>query len=247
MKVVLAAVGFKTRDVSFNKRKMLSVMDQYAGKADLILFGETFLQGFDSLNWAFDQDISIAVSQENALITEIRKRAAEAGIGISFGYIEREGNQLFSSQLTVGKDGRILNNYRRVSTGWKVTAADVHYAEGKGFSLFEYEGRQCTCALCGDLWHDENRDRLASLPVDIVFWPVYTDFDYRVWNTTEKIEYARQVKPIEAKVLYVNSVCLDEERKTEVEVARGGAAVFHGGMIHDEIPAGTEGCLVVDV
>ena len=51
MIIALAAVGFKNGDTAYNKEKILETMREYSGKADLVLFGETFLQGFDSLSW----------------------------------------------------------------------------------------------------------------------------------------------------------------------------------------------------
>ena len=50
MMIALAAVGFKNGDIAYNKEKIISVIRDHRYQADLILFGETFLQGFDSLH-----------------------------------------------------------------------------------------------------------------------------------------------------------------------------------------------------
>ena len=46
MKCALAAVGFINENITYNKKVITDTMIKYAGKADIILFGEAFLQGF---------------------------------------------------------------------------------------------------------------------------------------------------------------------------------------------------------
>ena len=79
---------------------------------------------------------------------------------------------------------------------------------------------------------------------DVVFWPVYIDFNYQKWNEEIKYEYAAQAGKICENVLYVNPFCLDKE---EDEIARGGSVFFRNGWIEKEILSGKEGVLVVEV
>ena len=44
---------------------------------------------------------------------------------------------------------------------------------------------------CSILWYEENITRLNELEPDIVWWPVYTDYNYLEWNNTVKFEYAK--------------------------------------------------------
>ena len=46
MKCALAAVGFINENITYNKKVITDTMIKYAGEADIILFGEAFLQGF---------------------------------------------------------------------------------------------------------------------------------------------------------------------------------------------------------
>ena len=107
MIVALAAAGFKNGDISYNKARMAEVIRGLSGRADLVVFGETFLQGFDSLSWNYEEDRSVALSADDPIILEIRQEAKSNGIAVSFGYIEKAGEALYSSQLTVGADGQI--------------------------------------------------------------------------------------------------------------------------------------------
>ena len=243
MIIALAAVGFKNGDTAYNKEKIKETIREYSGRADLVLFGETFLQGFDSLTWNYEEDRQTAVSMDDPVIREIREAAEKNGIAVSFGYVEKEGDVLYSSQLAIGAAGEIINNFRRVSVGWKEPVADSHYQEGKEFPVFDYLGRKFTVGLCGDLWYEENIRKLKEIQADIVLWPVYTDYPYEEWNKTVKLEYAEQVAPLGKPVLYVNSVCLEREG---YEIARGGAALFENGAIKCETPSGKESVLLVE-
>jgi N-carbamoylputrescine amidase len=220
----------------------METMVAYAGQADMVLFGESFLQGFYSANFDPAHDAQIALPSDDPAIIEICACAAQHGIGVSFGFIERDGERFYSSQITIDAHGRVVDLYRRVSPGWKLPHAGHVYREGEGFHSFRWLGYTIVVGLCGDLWYDEHIEAVNRLAPDVVFWPVYTDYAPDAWNERVKSEYAAQAGKLQASVLYVNSCCLD---KTGPEIARGGAAVFHAGAICQEIPSGTEACLLV--
>ncbi|WP_459129744.1 carbon-nitrogen hydrolase family protein [Guggenheimella bovis] len=242
MKIGLCSLAFKTHETKKNLETMLSTLEAYRGKVDLLLFGESFLQGFEALSFHYKTDREVAVSVEGPEIEVLKKKCKETGVALSFGFIERE-EYLYSSQLTIGPDGEILDLFRRVSVGWKESIADEHYKEGEGFHLFTYLEKTFAVGLCGDFWFDHNVEAVRALQPDYVLWPVYTDFSSHEWNKTMKYEYLEQAKKIGERVLYVNSVCYDNDGP---ERAKGGACYFHAGTILSEHPSGTEGVLVVE-
>ncbi len=244
MKCALAAVGFINEDVLYNKNVIITTMIKYAKKADIVLFGEAFLQGFYGAKFIPEQDETIAIAKDDSTIKEICSIASQYSIAVSFGFIEKEEEKFYSSQIMIDSDGQVLELYRRVSPGWKEEFADERYCEGKVFHTFNFMGQKITVGLCGDLWFDENIEAINELKPEVVFWPVYTDYSPEEWNTTVKLEYAVQAGKLPCKVLYVNSVCLDKE---EEEIARGGAALFENGCIVKEIPSGEENVLIVEV
>ena len=244
MKCALAAMGFIDGDLQHNKRVIIDTMKNYSDTADIVIFGEAFLQGFYCADFNVEHDEKIAVSRSDSIITEICSAAEKYKLAVSFGFIEKEGDLFYSSQLTVDQAGKVIDLYRRVSPGWKESFADEHYREGEEFHSFLFLDRKVVVGLCGDLWFDTNIDRINKLHPDIVFWPVYTDFNEHEWNTSEKLEYAAQAGRINSKVLYVNSLCKDREAD---DIAKGGAVLFAGGRIEAEIPSGQEGILVVEV
>ena len=53
VRIALAAYKFINNDIEYKIGKIEKVLKEAAGKADLVCFGETFLQGFYSLNWNY--------------------------------------------------------------------------------------------------------------------------------------------------------------------------------------------------
>ena len=244
MKCALAAVGFLNESVEYNKTVIIDTMKKYAGQADVVIFGEAFLQGFYGINFSVEHDTAVALHKEALVIQEICEAAKKFAIAVSFGFIEKDNVSFFSSQITIDKNGQVIDLYRRISPGWKEKFASEKYCEGEGFHTFDLGEKKVVIGLCGDLWYEENIHNLNEVKPDIVWWPVYTDFHYLEWNNTTKFEYAEQAGKINAPVLYVNSVCID--KANEHEIAKGGAVLFDKGKILKEIPAGNEGILYVE-
>lgn len=242
MKIALAASPVKNKDISYNLRSMENAISQASGSADLILFGEAFLQGFDALCWDYAADKAVACSLSSPEILRIRKAAKENRIAVSFGFIERDDDILYSSQLFIGADGNPINLFRRVSKGWKeYSETDNHYREGTHFSSFRYAGKTFATGLCGDLWTQGRPEEMKALDADIVLWPVWCDYPTEEWNREIKLEYAAQAALCGKDVLLVNPYCVDPN------YAAGGCAHFSDGAIQAEFSSGSPGMLLVNI
>lgn len=244
MKCALAAVGFINEDIKYNKAAIVDTIKKCAGKADVVIFGEAFLQGFYGADFTIEHDSRVSVTREDAVIREICSSAKAYSTAVSFGFFEKDGDSFYSSQITIDKSGRVIDLFRRVSVGWKEKTAGRAYREGDSFHTFGFMGKNVAIGLCGDLWYDDNINSLKSLKPDLIWWPVYTDYNHQNWNEKIKYEYAEQAGKTDAPVLYVNSVCMD--RSDEAEIAKGGAALMDKGKIECEIPAGNAGILFVE-
>ena len=229
MKCALAAVGFLNGNIEYNKKVLADTLEKCAGKAEVVLFGESFLQGFSGIRFEPEYDRAMALSRTDPVIGEIGAMAKEFSLAVSFGFIEKDCGSFFSSQMTLDPGGRIIDLYRRVSPGWKEPFAGKEYREGSGFHTFPFLDKKIAL--------------LNELDPDVVWWPVYTDYTDSEWNEKAKREYAEQAGKIHAPVLYVNSVCLDSSGDSEI--AKGGAALFEKGSIKEELPAGKEGIRIV--
>ena len=237
MKIALAVAEIVDGNIEFN----LSQMERFAkdsrrAGADLVCFGEAFLQGFNALSWQFDQDKNVAVATDSKIFSRIISLTKEIGIDILFGYNELDGEDIYSSCALI-ENGEIIHNYRRISIGWKESSkTDGHYKEGNSVEVFDYKGKRCAIGLCGDLWDFPERFNLGE---DVLFWPVYVGWTKEEWENGGKMEYAEQAKMCCPKTLYVNSICKED--------AFGGAVFFVDGQIQREMAIYNEGTLFVEI
>ncbi len=238
MKIALASAQMVDGDIAHN----LAQMERWALEAkkkgaQLVCFGETFLQGFGALSFHIEQDWAVGITTGSSLFRKLRELSSLVAIDLLFGYVEREGDSLYSS-CALMQEGQLLYNYRRVSQGWKhYWRTDHHYREGDTVEVFSYRGKRCAIALCGDLW-DNCAERFA-LGEDLLFWPVYISYTPQEWTSSAREEYAVQAGKICGHTLLINSLCSGD--------GYGGAAQFVNGSVQGELPLGQEGLLVVDV
>lgn len=114
MKIALASAPVQTKNVEFNLGTMADAMRRADGQADVILFGESVLQGFDCLCWDYETDRHVAAELSDPAILRMRDAARQYRLAVSFGFIERMEDRLYSSQIFIGADG---GNLERLSPG----------------------------------------------------------------------------------------------------------------------------------
>ena len=234
MKIGLVQYKFINNDIEFNLSQIERALKETAGRADLLCFGEAFLQGFDSLSWNHEKDKSIAVTRDSSEMQTICDWSKAYRVAIAVGYIERDDDSIYSSYAFI-EDGKVSHNYRRMSIGWKESGkTDDHYKEGETVETFSFMNHNFEIALCGDLW-DVTWDKFITNR--IVLWPVYVNFSLDEWPQ-EEIEYAQQAEKISERVLMVNSLSDDP-------VSHGGTFVFKEGIILSKLQYDVEDILIV--
>lgn len=235
VKIGLASYEFKNNDITFNISQIEKAMKTARGAVDLLCFGEAFLQGFDALNWNYENDRDIAVSSDSKIMRQLCDLTVQWGIGLLFGYIEKENDSIYSSCAIIEK-GKLIHNYRRISKGWKeYSITDEHYNEGISTETFLYHGQSLMIALCGDIWDFPERFKTDSL----LIWPVYVNFELDEWAQYEK-EYAEQASLAAEKTLMVNSISANPQ-------SHGGAFCFVDGKTEKALAYDLEDILVVEV
>lgn len=235
MKIGLASYEFRNNDIAFNISQMEKAIKSLQGTVGLLCFGETFLQGFDALDWNYEHDRHIAVPADSKTMRRLCGMALQYKVDLLFGYIEKYHDAIYSSCAVI-ENGKLKYNYRRISKGWKeYSITDGHYKEGTDPCGFLYHGQPVTIALCGDLWDFPERFRTDHL----LIWPVYVNFELDEWAEYET-EYAGQAYLASTKTLMVNSISKNPR-------SYGGAFYFVNGKIEKKLAYGTEGILIVDV
>jgi N-carbamoylputrescine amidase len=233
MRIGLASYRVENKNTEFNIAQIERAMIDTKGKVDLLCFGEAVLQGFDSLCWNYENDKSMAVSADSEIMGRLKAFTAQYGMGIAFGYIERDGESLYSSYAVID-EGNLIHNYRRISRGWKeFTLTDGHYREGDDTSAFSFRGEKLTVGLCGDLWDYPERFKTDTL----LIWPVYVNYELDEWDEAI-IDYAEQAAGIADDVLMINPIDNDP-------VNHGGAFHFYKGKLIERSPFDTEGVLII--
>ena len=167
MKIGLASYRVENKNTEFSISQIEQAMIKASETADLLCFGEAVLQGFDSLCWNYENDKEMAVSTDSETMNRLKNLTKQYGIGIAFGYIEKDGEILYSSYAVIDA-GNIVHNYRRISRGWKeFTRTDDHYREGNDTAEFSFRGRTIMVgysAICGIILKDLRLTAFLSGP-----------------------------------------------------------------------------------
>ena len=235
MRIALVSYTCRDNDVAFNLSQIEKAMARVRGEADVLCFGEAYLQGFNCLCWDYAVDAGVALARDSAPIRRLRALTEEYGVALITGCIEREADSLYSSCIAID-GGRIVHDYRRISQGWKeYWHTDSHYKEGDRTETFRLRGREIMPALCGDMWDFPERFRTGHL----LIWPVYVDFSVEEWEREEIASYARQAALAAEHVLMVNPI--------DPPHNHGGAFYFRGGQLESRLPFDQEGVLIVDI
>eukprot|EP00128_Syssomonas_multiformis_P003035 Colp12_sorted_trinity150504_noHs@26724 len=99
-------------DIAHNLERMKSAVKSASRKADLILFPELFLSGYD-IGTAETHARAMDLNQD-ATIQQIKQLAKQWDISISVGYPEKsECGKIYNSCALFGRDGSLLLNYRK--------------------------------------------------------------------------------------------------------------------------------------
>ena len=243
MKIGLVAEQFVDGDIQYNFNQMAARIKSCSQTGiNMLCFGESFLQGFEALSWQYEQDLQIACSHDDAIIMAIRDLAKRYSIAVSFGYIQKEAGWLYSSNMVISDRGTIVDNYKRVTVGWREPVAPAEfYREGDGLHVFTYRNKRLATATCGDLWDDENLKTMERITADAVLWPLYVDYAVPYWENGEEQEYAQRVRNIKCPVLMINSYVDIAGR------AKGGCNVFYQGRVVKRLPMGNKGVLCCEI
>jgi len=240
MKIALVSEKFIDRDIFHNLSKIEYHAKDLSGKADMICFGEAYLQGFDALSWTYDKDKMIAISNDSETIQTIKKYAKDNYIAIAFGYFELDNanESIYCSYMVIDALGECIDHYRRVSIGWKeYKKTDKHYKEGKDFHAFDYLGKTILVGLCGDFWYGKNIKKANKIDKDLILWPLHIDYTVEMWMR-EKVLYERQSSKLNAPVLMVNNIS---------KTSDGGCYCFVDGKVKNELSMGQSGALIIEV
>jgi len=83
LRIGLASVSFRNNDLDGNLNTIKTWLTQTRiQQLDLLLFGESFLQGFDSLTWRPETDAQIAIHKSGQAIFDLQGSCRRFGVGL---------------------------------------------------------------------------------------------------------------------------------------------------------------------
>ncbi len=231
MKIGLAAYECRANDVEFNLAQIERALAE-SGDAELVCFGEAFVQGFCAVTGDYAADIRMAAEQDSLPLVRIKAMSCAYHKAIMIGYIEKDGADIYSSYALI-ENGAVVHNYRRISKNWRDwETTGEHYREGADTAPFLFRGVEMAVALCGDLWIYPDAFRSDGL----LIWPVYVNFDL---DEEEAAAYAKQAAAACRRTLLVNPLSKDP-------LSRGGAFFFVDGKVEKRLGLDEEKVLLVE-
>lgn len=254
MKIALAAPVLTLDQREINQTRMMEalVRAKDAG-ADLVLFSEVALSGFESMNFDYRHDIVRALGLNGPELAVFREQASALNIGIGLGFYENEEGGIYDSYLIMDREGRNLHLYRRLSPTWMEAGACADYRVGHDLQPFHFEGKAFATILCGDLWTDNLLTAFSILDdqVDCWLWPVHVDFSLETWQnpSTDRSDptlcneyaYCHQASLFAHPVCFVNTYVPNPGR------AKGGLYVWQQGQTLAQAPMGRPGLLLFEL
>jgi omega-amidase len=207
MKAALCQFDMKWEDKEANKRRITDMLSdcKCAGDIDWLVFSEMTLSGF-TMNTA----VSELDDSDRAFFSGL---AAEYGINISYGGVEKGYNNL----ITLDRKGNRINTYSKIHL-YAFGGEDKHYSPGSKQEVFTLEGLRVMPAVCFDLrfpylfW---NKAKEVDAYVVIAAWPMRRAEQWMTLLRARAVEnqaYCIGVDRtgLEGKVEYSgNSMCFD--------------------------------------
>ncbi|SMG20031.1 carbon-nitrogen hydrolase family protein [Paenibacillus aquistagni] len=245
--MIVAAAAMKTKNDAVDQnieeidRIMLRV--QRLGAAYLFL-GEAVLNGFDGLQWIYDEDYrKHAIEADGKIMQRLASLCSKHSIGLGVGFYEKSKGKIFSSYLIMNETGDIKAKYQRISQGWKCgSVTDSRYQEGSKYEVIELGSTQCLLAICGDLWTEHFLNGIQEMTFDTILWPLYIDYSTEEWINEARSLYCEQVKKINKRTIMINAINEDEGG------ASGGVMIITGnGSVEDEVEMNSDRILVFEL
>jgi (R)-amidase len=141
-------------DVRGNLEQALAHITAARGHTDLVVFSETYLQGFPTPD-TIDQ---LAESVDGPSLGAVRDAARAAGVAVVIGCAERDGHRHFNTALLIDEQGEIRLRYRKIHR----YESDLGvFDAGEAFPICVWRGVPIGLLICFDLEFPETARALA--------------------------------------------------------------------------------------
>ena len=194
--VRIAAAQFEARDgdKAYNLARIESLAERAAGEgAEIVSFHECCVSGYTFLQ-TLSRDELTALAEpvpDGPTTRHLMKLAAELGVALLAGLIERDGDRLYNCYAAVSPQGFVAR-HRKLHA-----FISPHLCSGSEFTVFDLAGVRAAILTCYDNNLVENPRIAALLGAELIFAPHVTCglpsampgrglIDRRLWDNRQR-------------------------------------------------------------
>ncbi|MFT3690366.1 carbon-nitrogen hydrolase family protein [Paenirhodobacter sp.] len=163
MKLVLSQPSPTNGDTeaAFGHVAMLLRMAGAAG-AEMVLLPELFLPGYNRPD--------LHAGAQGPWIARLREMARAAGVGLTLGWAERAGEDVYNAATAIGPDGAVLAHYRKIQLFGPMERASFRPGTAPP-PVFDLNGRRFGLLICYDIEFAAHSAALAQRGAEIILVP----------------------------------------------------------------------------
>ena len=169
-------------DFAHNSKQILQIMNDAAGKVDLLIFGELALCGYPLGDLSYRADVISATQLALEQLVAESSDSKLASLTVVLGHVSAAASHSDKqssyasahNSATVFAGGEIIGRYdKKYLPNYDVFDDWRNFVPGSSELLFELKGQKVAVAICEDIWHSEaaQRDELTANGVDLLVVP----------------------------------------------------------------------------
>jgi len=144
-----------------------------AAGARMLVAPELLLPGYNRP----DLHATTAQGRDGPWMSALRDMAREAGCGLTLGWAERAGGQIYNAATAIGADGAILAHYRKIQLFGPMERESFTAGDAAPL-VFDLEGRRAGLLICYDIEFPGHAAGLAGAGADLVLVPTANPAGY---------------------------------------------------------------------
>ena len=155
MRVTIGQINTTNGDFESNTTRIINAIEQAIQQdSNLIVFPETCVQGYTSLDWFLDRDVALhALEPLNQIIPATEGITAVVGTVRSTG--KTGGRRLYNSAAIIRNQKLIGFADKTLLPEYDVFDDPRYFEPASQRQLFPVEGNRLGIAVCEDFWNDK--------------------------------------------------------------------------------------------
>ena len=195
MKVEFAQLAGRDADTAYNLQRALDAIAACASDTQLIVFPETHLMGFPSV----EQVAQVAEPLDGPTVQAVQRAARERNISVVIGVAEADAGRFYNTTLLITPEGIALK-YRKTHL-W---ASDRGvFSAGDRYATCLWNGVRVGLLICYDIEFPESARALAQLGVELI---IVTNGNMDPYGPTHRTAIMARAQENQAFALMVNRV-----------------------------------------